>query len=220
MKKYENVSRIYLTTRTPIIVRLDGKAFHTYTRGFNRPFDKQLIESMIFAAKCVAKEMQGFKAAYIQSDEVSFLLTDYDRINTAAWFDNNLSKIITVSASIMTANFNKVIGVDELAYFDGRAFNIPESDISNYFLWRSRDWARNSISMYARTFFSTKELYKKTVADVNEMLFSVGKNWTKDLLPVEKNGTFLIKAIDENGAAYIKEMSDILPTYDSISTVI
>ena len=107
---------------------------------------------MVNASLKVAEQMQGFKLAYTQSDEVSFLLTDYDNFQTDPWFDNKLQKIITVATSIMTANFNKFINVDKLAYFDGRAFNIPENEIANYFLWRAKDWGRNSIQMYTRSF--------------------------------------------------------------------
>jgi tRNA(His) 5'-end guanylyltransferase len=84
---YEDRYRIYLTRRTPVIIRLDGKAFHTLTSKCQRPFDQHFINSMLYASEETAKEMQGFKLAYVQSDEVSFLLTDYDNLDTEAWFD-------------------------------------------------------------------------------------------------------------------------------------
>lgn len=86
MKRYEDVSRNVLTPRMPVIVRVDGRAFHTFTKGF-LPFDTILRSTMVDAAKEVAKEMQGFDVAYHQSDEVSFLLTDYAEFETSAWFD-------------------------------------------------------------------------------------------------------------------------------------
>lgn len=196
MKNYEKVSSYRLVPRSPVIIRLDGKAFHTFTKKCNKPFDQDLIDSMALSAQAVANEIQGFKLAYVQSDEASFVLTDYDEINTQGWFDYKLSKIVSIAASIMTANFNKIYGSSEkLAYFDARAFNIPESEIANCILWRIKDWNRNSIQMYSRAFYSHKELNKKNVSDMHEMLYKKGKNWSKDLSAQIKNGTFILKGI-------------------------
>ena len=107
MKGYENISRIYLTRRTPIIIRIDGKAFHTFTRGFARPFDDVLVKSMQNTAKYLCENIMGCKLAYTQSDEISLLLVDYEKIETQAWFDNNLQKMVSVAASMATMAFNK-----------------------------------------------------------------------------------------------------------------
>lgn len=107
MKGYENISRIYLTRRTPIIIRIDGKAFHSFTRGFARPFDDVLIKSMQDTAKYLCENIMGCKLAYTQSDEISLLLVDYEKIETQAWFDNNLQKIVSVAASMATMAFNR-----------------------------------------------------------------------------------------------------------------
>lgn len=107
MKCYENVSRIHLTRRTPVIIRLDGKAFHTFTKGLQKPFDSILMETMWETAKYLCSNVQGCKIAYTQSDEISLLLTDYENINTCAWFENNIQKIASVSASMATLAFNK-----------------------------------------------------------------------------------------------------------------
>lgn len=107
MKAYENISRIYLTKRSPVIIRIDGKAFHTFTRGFAKPFDKFFMTAMQETAKHLCKEIVGCKLAYVQSDEISLLLTDYDTIGTQPWFENNLQKLVSVSASIATLAFNR-----------------------------------------------------------------------------------------------------------------
>ena len=107
MKGYENISRIYLTRRTPIIIRIDGKAFHTFTRGFAKPFDDVLIKSMQDTAKYLCENIMGCKLAYTQSDEISLLLVDYEKLETQAWFDNNLQKIVSIAASMATMAFNK-----------------------------------------------------------------------------------------------------------------
>jgi len=125
---YENRQRYYLTRRTPIIVRVDGKAFHTWTKRLVRPFDEPLMLGMVAAAWKTAEELQGFRAAYIQSDEASFLLTDYDKLTTEAHFDYNKSKIESVTASTFTAWFGcRYSGYQPArpAIFDARAFNIP-----------------------------------------------------------------------------------------------
>ena len=213
MKCYEKASRPFLTKRTPVILRIDGKAFHTFTRGCDKPFDAKLIRAMKLSAVMVANNIQGFKLAYIQSDEASFLITDYDDIATQGWFNYNLSKMVSISASIMTASFNHVWGGDRLAYFDSRAFNIPEMDIKNYFLWRQKDWERNSLQMYCRSFFSHGELHGKNKEDMHNMLHGIGKNWTTDCLDCQKNGSFLVGKM-------VEERTNIMPNYQSISDVV
>jgi len=215
MKDYENVSRNYLTKRTPVIVRVDGRAFHTLTRKCEKPFDGRLIKSMVAAATRVAQDMQGFKLAYVQSDEASFLITDYDDVNTQGWFDYNLSKIISLSSSIMSVEFNNNFSYGKLGYFDSRAFNIPEKDIANYFLWRSKDWARNSLQMYCREFFSHKELNYIRKEGMHELLHGVGKNWATDLTPQERNGTFIYK-----GGVSMEELCDVKPKYEGIRRIV
>jgi tRNA(His) guanylyltransferase len=205
---YENRARYELTRRVPVIVRLDGKAFHTFTRGMTLPFDDTLIQGMVEAATAVAKEMQGFKAAYVQSDEASFFLTDYDSLHTDAWFGYNKSKVESISASVMTAAFNRKMQLDKDAYFDARSFNIPREEVVNYFLWRAKDWERNSLAMYCQANFSHKQLHGKDKAAQHEMLHSIGKNWTTDLTLEQRNGTWIFPQ-------YIT--SDLLPEYESIA---
>lgn len=107
MKSYEGISRIYLTKRVPVIIRIDGKAFHSFTKGFRRPFDEILIKAMQETAKYLCKNIMGCKIAYTQSDEISLLLEDYERVETQPWFENNLQKIVSVSASMATMAFNR-----------------------------------------------------------------------------------------------------------------
>jgi len=216
-ENYELRARHMLHRRTPVIVRVDGRAFHSYTRGMARPFDKHLINSMCLAARRVAIEMQGCKAVYIQSDEASFLLTDYERFNTEAWFGYNKSKVESIAASIMTAAFNRLMSMDRNnksigdAHFDARAFNMPREEVSNYFLWRAKDWERNSVSMYCRTFYSSKQLTGKKLAEQHEMIHQRGANWATDLSTQIKNGTWLFGE---------GSRTDILPTYNDISKVL
>ena len=107
MKDYENVNRFYLTRRMPLIIRIDGRAFHTFCRGLKKPYDRIFAESMQAATLNLCKNIEGCKLAYTQSDEISLLLTDYDELETQAWFDKNLQKIVSISASLATLYFNK-----------------------------------------------------------------------------------------------------------------
>ena len=194
IKRYESASHQELTIRLPVMIRLDGRAFHTYTRGMDKPFDANIMNAMVSSALIVAKEMQGFKAAYIQSDEASFVITDYDTTETQGWFDYDLQKIVSISAAVMSIEFNEQMDNGKKAVFDSRAFNVPVDDVANAFLWRAKDWERNSLQMYARSVFSSKQLHGKKRADIHEMLHQAGLNWATDLTEQEKNGTFIIRA--------------------------
>ena len=211
IKKYEKIFNQSAVHRSPLIIRVDGRAFHTFTRNAQKPFDKVIMEAMTQAATYVAKDMQGFKVAYIQSDEVTFCLTDYDTIDTQGWFGYELPKIISISAAMMSVAFNKYLPSDSLPVFDSRAFTVPKEDVCNVLVWRAKDWERNSLQMYARAFFSHKQLHNKKRSDMHEMLHAIGKNWATDLSDAEKNGTFLLNT--EEG---IVRRYDILPTYESI----
>jgi len=196
MKRYESVSQYKLTPRMPVIIRLDGRAFHTLTRKMGKPFDEVFMRSMVDAAQSTCQEIQGFKLAYVQSDEVNILLTDYDNHETEGWFRYKLSKMISISAALMSVHFTQLIERNYMEcceVFDSRAFNIPIEDVANYFLWRVKDWNRNSLNMYAQSFFSHKQLINKHSSEVHEMLHSIGKNWATDLSDVCKNGTWIPK---------------------------
>lgn len=194
IKRYEAVSNPRLLTNCPVIIRVDGKAFHTWTKGLMRPFDSGLIEAMQVAATRTSQEMQGFKLAYVQSDEVTFLITDTDSHEQQGWFGYELNKIVSISASTFTAHFNQAVfhpTARTPALFDSRAFNVPAEDAPNVFVWRQKDWARNSVQMYARSKFSHKQLLGKSLPQVHDMLHAEGFNWAT-LRPVLKNGTFIL----------------------------
>lgn len=195
IKRYEASYNCKLTPRSVVMVRVDGKAFHSYTKHMNRPFDKNLINGMVTAARKTAREMQGFKLAYIQSDECTFMITDFDGLETQGWFNYEVNKIVSLTASFFTAYFNQYMGVEEIAAFDARAFVVPQDDWPNVFIWRQRDWERNSLQMLARNNYSHKELVNKNTSQLHEMLYNKGINWAS-LLPIYKNGTFITKDFD------------------------
>lgn len=193
--QYENRTRYSLPRRSYTILRLDGRAFHTFTRGLAKPFDHRFIEAMSYTATGLCEQIQGTKFAYVQSDEISLLLTDFETPQTEAWFDGNIQKMCSIAASIGTVEFNRAWEGDRLAHFDARVFTIPdEIEVENYFIWRQKDWARNSLQMLARANFSHKELHEKGQADMHEMLHTKGINWA-DCSEREKNGTLILKDI-------------------------
>ena len=104
---YENITRYYLTRRMPVIIRIDGKAFHTFTRGFKKPFDDIFVKTMQETMKYLCENIQGCVLGYTQSDEISLVLTDYAELTTDAWFGNNLQKMCSISASMSTMAFTK-----------------------------------------------------------------------------------------------------------------
>jgi len=216
-EQYEHRSRTYLMRRCPTIIRLDGKAFHTYTRGLNKPFDIGLIEDMVETTKYLCENIQGARLGYCQSDEISILLTDYTTINTDAWFDYNVQKMTSISASLATAKFNQLrvnrelstkwedddVALDELldevvskyklAFFDSRVFQIADyEEVVNYFIWRQQDAVRNSIQMLAQSLYSHKELMNKNSSELQELTFQKGYNWN-DLEYNKKRGSCIIK---------------------------
>ena len=107
MKTYENVTRTYLTRRMPVIIRLDGKSFHSFTRGLKKPFDDILVKTMQDTMKYLCENIQGCVLGYTQSDEITLVLVDYQNQDSCAWFDNNIQKIASVSASMATLAFNR-----------------------------------------------------------------------------------------------------------------
>ncbi|WP_063023931.1 tRNA(His) guanylyltransferase Thg1 family protein [Nocardia niwae] len=194
MKSYEAASDYRLTPNSCVFIRVDGRAFHTYTRDMDRPFDRSLMAAMVGAARMTAGEMQGFKLGYVQSDEATFMLTDYDTHQTQGWFGYELNKLVSLSASLFTGYFNQRMPEGPYpAAFDSRAFVVPRADAPNVFVWRQRDWERNSLQMLAQAHFSHRQLHGKKRADLHDMLHGIGVNWATDLNEQEKNGTFILR---------------------------
>lgn len=177
MKQYEGSSRFYFPWRMPLIIRVDGRAFHTLTRGLEKPWDGDFVSRMYEAAEELFK-IAGCRFAYVQSDEISLVLTDYDRLETQPWFGKNLQKVVSISASIATRAFNK--GRNErLGEFDSRAFVLPREEVVNYFVWRQQDCVRNSISGLAQSHFSARQLHGKSQSAMLSMLLECGIDWNE-----------------------------------------
>ena len=188
---YENRSKTYLTRRTPVIIRLDGKAFHSFTKGFKRPYDAIFHKAMNNTMKYLCENIQGCKLGYTQSDEITLLLTDYTTLTTDAWFGYGVQKMCSIAASMATLKFNQYfrtavneqftgtiedfdyfktmsLARDKGAMFDARCFNIPKEEVTNCFIWRQQDAIRNSVDAVGHAYFSSKELNKVNVLEVKK----------------------------------------------------
>jgi tRNA(His) guanylyltransferase len=196
MKRYENVTRYTLPRRTYSILRVDGRAFHTFTRGLAKPYDISFMQLMDRAALSLCEQIAGAQFAFVQSDEISVLAVDFLDVATEPWFDGSVQKFASIGASIATAAFN--LGLMELkgmnfnenelpitkklpnAVFDARVFTIPDLiEVENYFVWRQQDAERNSVMMLARAYASHKQLAGKNRAAQHEIIHKAGDNWAK-----------------------------------------
>lgn len=220
MRTYEDVWRFTLPRRSRLIVRIDGKAFHSYTRWCEKPFDMALKNAFVWSSLAMAQEIQGFQLGYHQSDEVSFFLHDFAKLDTEPWLGYGLQKLVSVAASTFTSLF-AANPVPAGATFDARAFFLPREEVANYFLWRARDWNRNSLFMFARSSFSHKALHGKSAPEMHEMLHGVGKNWTTDVSETFRNGSFFLRERDElTGSAVYRERTNVPPQYEAIAEMV
>jgi tRNA(His) 5'-end guanylyltransferase len=216
---YEEIPKTRLMRRTPVAIRLDGRHFHTFTRGFKRPFDDILVEAMRLTMLECCKEIQGCVLGYCQSDEITLILIDYQTFDTAAWFDYEVQKMCSIAASIATLKFNQIFStlVQEIvnnlerpvsedkylmnmikaanigAMFDARCFNIPKEEVTNLIYWRQLDAERNSIQMVGQACFSHKELHGLSCKAIKEKLLVERNIDWESLKPYLKRGSAVCK---------------------------
>ena len=202
MKEYESVPKIVLTRRMPLIVRIDGRAFHTWTQGLDKPWDLVLEQAFWCTCLFLCKEISGTKLTYSQSDEISLLVTDYDQLGTQPWFGKELQKVVSVAASLTTAYFNSLWGgTRNPATFDARAFVLPKEEVCNYFIWRQQDATKNSVSSLARAHFPHKRLQNLSGPQKQDLLFKEkGINWD-DIETYRKRGFCIMR--NENGTPFV-----------------
>ena len=217
---YESVPKTRLMRRTPVAIRIDGKAFHTFTKGFQKPFDEVLVKSMQKTMKYLCENIQGCVLGYTQSDEITLILVDYKNLNSDAWFDYEVQKMCSIAASMATMAFNRAFekevneyfenhengsfytqgycdtlfkAVEKGAMFDARVFNIPKEEVANLIYWRQLDATRNSIQMVGQANFSHNELQGKSCNMIQNMLLQERDiNWN-DFPTHLKRGSCCIK---------------------------
>ncbi len=196
MKLYEGIASSTLIPNLPIVVRIDGRAFHTFTKGMAKPFDLNLVKTMDQLTLMLCEESNA-KIGYTQSDEISLVIHESSPL-TCVYFDRNVQKIVSVLSSFSTLNFNLLakengcIGTGP-AMFDCRVFNLPsKEEVTNYLLWRELDATRNSIQSIARSLYTHKECENKKFNDLNEMLMQKGINFN-NYDPRLKRGKYFIR---------------------------
>ena len=181
----------------PWIIRLDGKAFQTYTRGCDKPFDQGLHDMMYFLTKDLV-HLTNAVLGYTQSDEVSLLLYTEER-NSMLYFDGNVQKLQSILAAAAVRSWSehmdwdhKIIRDRSLPLFDCRAFSVPnKAEAANYFIWREQDAVRNSIQSLGQAHFSQEQLHGKNCNEIQEMVFQkTGINWNS-LSAAQKRGTYI-----------------------------
>jgi len=179
----------------PVLVRLDGRSFHTFTRGLERPFDTRLRQAMVETAKYLVGETHA-SVGYTQSDEISLAFPNTNPDNQVV-FDGRLQKMCSVLASMATAKFNQQVRelLPEKAHllpvFDARVYQYPTLALAaESFLWRETDATRNSLIMAAHAFYSHKELHKVSTAGKHELLRAKGINWA-DYPAAHKRGVYV-----------------------------
>ena len=226
MKQYEAVSQSYLMRRTPVIIRLDGVAFHSFTKKFIKPFDDVFAAAMHCTTSCLVNNIQGCVLGYTQSDEISLILQDYKKLDTDAWFGYNIQKLVSVSAKMATSEFNRAFNrliallpddatdryrkaLMENVGFDSRCFNLPFEEVNNYLIDRQQDAERNSINLLAQQYYSQKELDGIKSNELQNKLFTEkGVNWNH-LVYYQKRGYVALPNNDHNP----KDILDATPIF-------
>lgn len=194
IKELESVSEQILDENQPICVRIDGKAFHTYTKGLARPYDKRLSDAMIETMNYLVEKTDA-RLGYTQSDEISlvYFKTANHQQN---YFGSRVQKLASVLASMTTAKFNAEVHKnlpeksDVFAFFDCRIWNVPTlQDAADVFLWRQEDAIKNAVSMAAGAFYSHKQLHGKKSIEKIEMLKDKNISW-EEYPEFFKSGTY------------------------------
>ena len=220
---YEEIPRTRLMRRTPVAIRVDGKAFHTFTRGFQKPFDEVLTRAMQETMRYLCENIQGCALGYTQSDEISLLLVDYQSLDASAWFDYEVQKMCSIAASMATLAFHKAFqheaesylrsageapdyctrlrsAVDKGAMFDARVFNIPKEEAVNLLYWRQLDAIRNSVQMLGQAHFSQKQLQGRSCAQLRKLLMTEkGLDWERLPLHLQRGSCCVRESYSEAG---------------------
>ena len=206
LTQYENDSRIFLPKKTPVIIRVIGKSINTLSKNLKKPFDEFIINAMQETMKFLCEHIHGCKLAYTHPYEINLLLIDYDKANTTACFNNDLQKLVSVTASMATMKFNKVFSksVDDFckeklqgpepwknledcdrkyinnllqaaskgAFFESKAFALPQDEVNNYFTSRQTEFSFKSIMIVAQAHFKHEYIQNKTSIELQHMLYN------------------------------------------------
>lgn len=196
MRALETRQRVTLDAHAFTVVRLDGRGFTAFTRGLVKPFDPALTDALLDGARALCVVAQGARLAYVQSDEVSLVLSDLDAANAQPWFGGNQQKVVSVCASVLTATFARAFvdprGDAYAATFDARAFTLLPGDDGplDYLRWRQADAVRNSISAAAHAVLPHRATVGRPTHELRALLLERGVDWL-DYHPFHRRGAFV-----------------------------
>ena len=215
MKLYENMAcNGRFMPLLPIVARIDGRAFSSFTRGMKRPYDADMSSLMIDTTMYLVKETNACMG-YTQSDEIT-LAWYHNNAKSQVWFDGRITKMTSQLAAHATLWFNRLLAdermpkyLDRLPTFDARVWQVPnKTEGANVFVWREWDATKNSISMAAHSVYSNKELFGKNSSQKQEMLWQKGINWN-DYPIFFKRGTYVQK--QQISRSFTSSEMDVLP---------
>lgn len=200
MKIYESGYDQTLTPNLPIIIRIDGKSFHSWTKGCEKPYDRNLLNLFDKTTRFLIEKTNAV-VGYTQSDEINLVLWNYNKPESQVFFNGRTNKLNSVIASMTTAYFNSLASVQfpekPFAFFDARSFAVPSlEEAVNHLIWREQDAVRNSIQLLAQSLYSQNQLHKKNSSDLHDLLHDKGVNWNDEPSRFRRGGYFKRKLIE------------------------
>lgn len=201
---YEAIPKTKLMRRTPVAIRIDGKAFHTFTRGFEKPFDKVLIKSMQETMKYLCENIQGCVLGYTQSDEITLILVDYKNLNSAAWFDYEVQKMCSIAASMATMAFNQFFKEAIWDYEDEWKFSLTPQSVGIQerhakYVATLKDAAKKGAMFDARVFNIPKE-------EVTNLIYWRQLDATRNSIQMVGQANFSHKELQNKSCNKIQDM--------------
>lgn len=194
-KAYQKESDVKLPAEGYNILQLDGNAFHTFTKGFAKPFDDRFIDAMNETAVQLVQKLPTAKFAYVQSDEINILLKKTEK--EEPFHNYRLQKVVSLTAGRASAIMSRLYPEKDLAVFDARFFTVPDAQTAaEHFIWRQRDCTKNSIQMVGQTYFSHKSLHGVNTLEIRERLTENGTPW-EDFADAYKYGR-VVKTVPYN----------------------
>lgn len=202
-KAFQHAHDHRLPLKSYAILQLDGKAFHTYTKGMERPFDDRFIQAMNEVAVSVLSVISNAKFAYVQSDEINIFVTDLGDDKTQAYFGNRINKVVSTASGTASAVMSRLYPEKQIAVLDARFFAVPNKHaVHEFFLWRQVDAIKNSVRSVAHTRFSSKQLEGKTTEDAKAMLIEAGLDWY-DFSQEKRQGRLITRKPQQKHIAYV-----------------
>lgn len=216
MKQYEAAARFVLPRRTYTVVRVDGRAFHTFLRHASKPWDEDVVHTMHKTTQRLCAALDGAVLGYTQSDEISVILQDFENNGTQAWFGGVVQKMASIAAATATAFFTQEyrhhFDLDDgpLPVFDARVFTIPDVvEVANYLIWRQRDAVRNSILGLAQSQFSHRQMQSIDTLVLRQMLMvERGISWERDVSQGLRQG-WLVRKVQEVEGEQMRSRWDV-----------